>query len=327
MTPTTRSQLSIFLLTALFLLAACGGSTTSPSDASDGETPAGDSTRETPSAMEERVDLPVSHDCEIEGEMLEGNQFWARGEGILLAVVADSSTYDPDYGPGHRVLEVYDSRTCERVDRHVLPVNVSPDFPYYLAEITYNNATRLVAIRGFQVVYAYDVVRRELLPVLEPEFANERYGVDAQSGMIRRLELWENYLVGYSQDYGAFAFDLSNAGAPEAVLPAAEYEVAADEYHQLFLLPTDDGVYQGLLPAYDATEDAFAINPLFRDPVDLNPNIPSNVADNRYLVIRLRDEARTPVAIDMLKRQRVMLPDAVAKSSTQEILGWMREEG
>ena len=59
----------------------------------------------------------------------------------------------------------------------MLPVDVSPDFPYFIiAEITYNNNSQLVAIHGFKLIYIYDVENRSLLPQLQPQYLSERSG-------------------------------------------------------------------------------------------------------------------------------------------------------
>ncbi len=282
---------------------------------------------ETTDSLPKAAPAPPSHQCDIAGEVLEANQLWFREQNLLLCVVADSATYDENYGASHRILDIYDTGSCERIDRHVLPVNVSPDFPYYLAEVTYNSVNKLVAIHGFDRIYVYELSTRRLSPAMTPQYRNRRYGEDAQSGMILRLELWENYLVGFAEDYGAFVFSLEAPGAPEPVLPAAEYEVAAENYHQLFLLATNDGKYQGLLPSYDYDGPRFSVNPIFPDPAPLNPQLPPNVADNRYLVLRLQDEGRTPVAIDMATPQRVDLPADVRQQPTQQILQWLRQGG
>lgn len=316
-----KYALPFLLSLALIALQACGGE--APSGQQSGDN-AGDttSTSGTPGQYEDNQ-LPASHNCQPGGEILEGNQFWIRELETLVVVKADSSTLDPDYGPSHRVLEIYDTKDCRRLARQVLPVNVSPDFPYYIAEITYNNTSRMLAIRGFSTIYLYDLANQSLLPVLEPKFLRERYGVDAQSGMIQRLEVWENYLIGYSQDYGSFVFDLSDRQAPKAVLPFGELE-SEEKFYPIFLLASGGG-YQAILPEYDREADKFAINPAFTAPLQLNLDVQKSARNNRFLVLRQTDAAKTPQAFDLLKRKRVELPADVASQQTQAILAWMRQ--
>ncbi len=267
--------------------------------------------------------LPASHDCQPGGEILEGNQFWSRDLELLLVIKADETTLDENLGASHRILEVYDTKDCSLVQRQELPVNVSPDFPYYLAEINYNNTSKLIAVKGFSNIYLYDLGNRQLLPQIQAQFLKARYAVDAQSGMIQRLEVWEDYLVGYAQDYGSFAFDLSQSGQLKPVLPFAEYE-REEQFYSLFLFASGTG-YQVILPDYNREANEFSINPAFKKPLELNLDVAKSARNNRYLILRQTDEARTPHAFDLLKRQRVELPANIASQQTQAILAWMRQ--
>ncbi len=270
--------------------------------------------------------LPMSHDCKVAGKMLdESASVWIRSQEILVAVTADSSTYDPDYGDSYRVLEVYDTRNCSLIERKVLPVNVSPDFPYYVAEISYNNVHQMAAVRGFNTIYLYDAESRKWLPEFKPKFPSGRSGADAQSGMIQRLEVWEDYLIGYSQDFGAFVFDLGNKTQPAPVLPFAEVKASPVDFRSVFMLPVEDGVFQAIAPSYDASNGAFSANPLFTSPMALRVEAQKGALNNRYLVLRQNDAGTTAVAIDVSKRQRIELPADVAAKPTQEVLAWIRE--
>lgn len=323
-----RTALSF--LAGIFLLsfASCGGDSSSSRQEQTDGTPADTISLNEEGAPDgyERPQLRSSHDCQVGGDILEGNQFWIREQEILVVVKADSTTLDPDYGPSHRVVEVYDTKNCSRIERKVLPVDVSPDFPYFIAEITYNNSSQLVAIHGFNLIYIYDVENRSLLPQLQPQYRTERYGVDAQSGMIQRLEVWENYLVGYARDYGSFAFDLSARQNPKTVLPFAEYAVETQVFHSLFLLESQGG-YQAIMPSYDNETDKFSINPAFNSPIALNTDVPKSARNNRFLVLRQANAEKTAVAFDLRDRERVALPSNIATQQTSNILDWLKQNG
>lgn len=319
-----------FLLICLIIsfLPACGGetstgTTTDVDQKNAVDTIAGEeATADSPSAY---ADLPLNHDCTVDNEVLEGNQIWIRETGTLVAITADETTLDENYGPGHRVLEVYNTETCEQIKREVLPVNVSPDFPYFLAEITYNNESTLVGIRGARIIYIYDAAEQQLLGPLEPQYLSNRLSEDAQSGNILRLEVWEHFLIGFAEDRGTFAFDLDNAEAPEAILPIAEFPVRENEFISLFAFPSDDERVQLALPNYDREADQFSINALYTTPQDINTTVAANVRDNRYIVLRKNDTDRTAVAIDMQERELIDLPDDIAGQGTQSVLQWIRQ--
>lgn len=309
------------LLTILLLAGfatACGG------DEAPGEEV--NNVTEDTSAMTRRSltnGAPAPPPCPVAGELLPENWRMINQSDLFLAVVADSTTYEEPYGAGHRVLVLYDTSSCEQLDRQVLPVNRAPDYAYQIAEIIYNNNSRLVALRGFDVLYAYDVAQRKLLPQLSPRFKSERPAVDAQSGMIRRVEVWENFLIGYAQDYGVFVFDLRTPSIPEAVLPLAEYRAPDNGYASLFLLPSGDR-YQLLLPDYNPTAERFAVTPLLEEPRTVSTNVPESARNNRFLVLRTTGDDRTAIAIDMLQRRRVELPAELQTASTGEILEWLK---
>ncbi len=306
----------ILLATALMSLLACGSDKTKDASAAE--------TQDTVTTRGMDAPPPLTHNCDIAGEMLEGNQFWARDAEVLVTIVADSTTYDADLqAASHRILEVYDTRNCSRILRQTLPVDRSPDFPYYIAEITYNNLNKIVAIKGTTGIYCYDVNERKLLPRLKPGFRSERFDVDAQSGQIQRLEVWEDYLIGYAQDYGVFAFDLSDRQAPKTVLPFAEYAMDEVSYAPLFLLSADAGGVQAIMPEYNRETGEFPIHPAFDAPMKLNTNVQRSATNNRYLVLR-EEGTNKAMAFDLQAHRRVNLPADVATKNTQEILNWMR---
>lgn len=317
-----RTLKLLFICTLISLLAACGGETSTTT--APGEDESGSDTTSMTDSNSRAVDLPESHDCTLDTEVMEGNQLWIREANTLVAITADSTTLDENLGASHRVLAVYDTETCTLVNREVLPINVSPDFPYFLAEITYNNESSLVGIRGARTIYIYDVVNQRLLPPLEPQYLSKRLSEDAQSGNILRLEVWENFLIGFAEDEGTFAFDLNNAEAPEAILPIAEFKNTETEYTPLFAFPSSDDMVQLALPAYSRETDEYSINPLYATPQDINTTLAANVRNNRFIVLRKNDSNRSAIAIDLLHRELLALPADVTTQSTQQVLQWAR---
>jgi hypothetical protein len=312
----------LFIFLVISLLTACGGETSSGTVAGEDQN-SSDTTSMTESDLR-TTDLPVSHDCTITNDVLEGNQLWVRDANTLIAITADSTTLDEDFGASHRVLEIYNTETCEQIGREVLPVNVSPDFPYFIAEITYNNESDLVGIRGARTIYIYDIANHRLLPPLEPQYLSKRLSEDAQSGNILRLEVWENYLIGFAEDEGTFAFDLDNAETPKAILPIAEFKTAETEYIPLFAFSSGDGMTQLTLPAYNRETDEYSINALYPAPQNINTTLAANVRNNRYIVLRKNDGNKLAIAIDMLNRKLLDVPAEVATQSAQQVLQWAR---
>lgn len=314
-------QLLQIILAAVFMtFIACGSDNASSNQQ---KTTDADSTA-TERGLEPANFENTSHNCPIAGDVLPGNQFWAKDVQILVAIVADSTTYDEDLdAPSHRILEIYNTADCSLIERKTLPVDVSPDFAYYIAEITYNKINKLVAIRGAKTIYCYDVESRKLLPKMTPKFRSERFGVDAQSGQIQRLEVWEDYLIGYAQDYGVFAFDFADKQNPKAVMPFAEYAISESEFAPLFLLTFEQGGTQAIMPEYSRQSGAFLIHATFDSPMNLNSNVPQSARNNRYLVLR-EQGSNNAIAFDLEQHEQIELPADMITKPTQEVLQWMR---
>jgi hypothetical protein len=313
----------VLLPIALLFIAGCVTDSSSSENGS-GTTDSGDTTSiETPDS-----DNPTTYtnkDCPVQGTFLTGNKLVLPEKQTIAYIIADSTTRDEQFGDSHRKLVVFDSESCEAKGNVTLPVNNSPDFPYYLARINYNNSSNLLGIRGFEKIFCYDLLNNKLLPELTPSYKAERYGEDAQSGMILRIEVWEQFLIGYARDEGAFAFDLRDPAAPVNVLPFAEYEINETTFASLFLFPSSDGGTQCLMPKFDIEKDEFSINPLLEKPAEIDNNVPASATNNRYLVLKLKDDQKTPLAFDLQNYQKVDLPQEVAAKPVQEIIEWMKE--
>lgn len=277
---------------------------------------------ETPETTAESYNQPPERQCPEVGRVLEGNRLRVPDLGLEVLVAADSSTMDPELGESHRRLLVRSLEDCSIRFERVLAVDRSPDYAYHLSDITYNKAHKLVALRGFSRLYVLDLGTLELSPPLQPQYLNERYAEDAQSGAILRLEVWEDYLVGYARDMGTFVFRLTGPQRFEPVLPFAEFEVLeGEQYHSLFLLSTDEGRLQGLFPEYDLKEKALKLNPLFPAPVELSTNVPRSARNNRFLVLRTPDG--NAIALDLLRKEKVELPEDLLSAPTRTVLVWL----
>jgi hypothetical protein len=262
--------------------------------------------------------------CAIAGDVLEENELWLKAQGRLICILADSTTKDPNLGPSHRVLEVYNTYTCSLLLRLTLPVNESPDFPYYLADINYNTDSKMVAIKAAKSILCLDLKEQKLLPHLFPKYKAKRADSDNASGNIIRLELWEDFLIGYAAERGTFVFDLKNAKTPSPVLPLAEFKLGENRYNSLFLLPSAQNKYQAIMPQYDWDEEKFSVNPLFKEPVALNKKIQESALNNQYLVLRTKSK-KNALLIDLKNRINKQLPPELNNKPVKEILKWAKK--
>ncbi|NBC08188.1 MAG: hypothetical protein GVY26_13425 [Bacteroidetes bacterium] len=301
---------------------ACGGEaeqsqTTDDTAAADTLSPTTDS-----NALQAQMP-PPQQTCSVKGEVLDRNRYFSAGKKRYVVIKSDSSTRHPELGHSHRILEVYAMPSCSLVQRQTLPVNISPDFPYYIAAINYNSVSRLLAVHGAERIYLYDMKTDALRGPFEPQFASERYGVDAQSGHIKQLEVWEDYLIGYAQDYGAFAFKLKDDGEATPVMPLAEHESETQVFHQVFALSSAGGGQQLILPSYERRSNTFKINPVFEAPAPLNAEDMRTAQDQRFVLLQDERPRRDAIVLDLLEHKRRTLPADISRADNDDIVDWM----
>lgn len=307
-----------FICFLFFCISSCRESSNADANTSTNTT----TEVKTPPTTQPIPKVTEKKDCEIKGKILEGNQKIVDGKNTLVGIVADEKG-------SHRKIEIYNTSTCELIKSEILPINISADFPYMIADIIYNKNSHLVAIKGYGVVYCYDVENQKLLEALIPDFLNERIAVDASSGSIKHLEVWENYLIGYAQDIGAFVFDLTDTTNPKNLLPAAEFDLSegeGEDFASLFFLKSQNGnTYQAISPNYDYDNFKFQVNPLFETPKTVNISIPKNVRNNRFIILKMKD--KNVFAVDMETQKNVALPDQIKSKTNKEILNWLKAKG
>lgn len=269
---------------------------------------------------------PAAPECTLNGEVLDGNTYWLKDKDLLVAIVATEETNTEDFGPSHRVLQLLDGRSCEVLHTETLPVNSSPDFPYYLAPIQYNKVSNLIGIQGVYDVLICDVGNENKLTKLAPEFFAEREYDDPQTGMIQHLEVWENYLLGSAQGVGTFAFDLSDMANPKPVLPFAEWmNQDAAGYHSLYLMPAEDG-YQGIMPEYDVEAEEFVLHPVFDTPQKISLNVQKSARNNQHLVLRNAEDNTKVYPINLGTRDLMDVPADILSQNSKTIVDWMEAQ-
>jgi hypothetical protein len=265
------------------------------------------------------------HNCNLTGEVLEGNQKFFHTKNKLIAIVANKSTFDESLGESHRVFVVYNTENCEQILTQTLPINFSPDYPYYLTKIDSVNG-ELVGIIGVDKFYVYDVANNLLSPALKPKFKGERYMEDAQSGAIVSLEPWGRYIIGYAQDQGMFAYNMTIPRSPKQVDPVAEFEQPNESHSTLFLLSMQEQNDQALVPQYDANNKKMELNPLIESSQGITQQVTKRVGNRRYVVLRLNDKTKTPVAVDMQTGKRINLPEDLVNSNDTAIEAWLAKQ-
>ncbi|GEM_PF-4097365 len=248
---------------------------------------------------------------------LRRNELWFADVGVLVQLVNAPQEQ-------HVALIVRDT-ACHIRRRWVLYQDRATDFSCFLADISYNQSSKLVAVRGFDQLWCYDVMRDTLCPPQRPEFLLPRELSDAHAGRILRLELWEYYLLGWAEEEGAFAFDLLQ-GMPRAVLPVAEYVLPNEMVRSLFLLEADSkGRQQAIIPWYDYEASAFRVQALFERPLFLELAAAPVAHPVRYVLLTSTDEGddRLWHVVDLQKGDMLVLPPHLVSASGEAVRRWL----
>ncbi len=309
-----RKPILFFILPLIFLPFACNPT---PPEGNGKEEP------EEKSSAADSVTTAPDIDCRPGGELLEGNRLLIRDRGLGAYIVADSTTYDENLGASHRLLVIMALDSCREVDRKLLPINLSPDVPYLLADVSYHRARQVIAIKGLKTIWGYDLRNRQLLGPKEPDFLNERTYADAQSGNILRLEVWEDYLLGYAADLGAFAFTLNEARQLQPYLPVAEFPLDGLAYRSVFLMPATTGRLQAIIPMMDLTAGDFRVKTLFEQPMELRERPQALAQPFVFLGKASEGEA---IIVDLQKAERIELPAEMRSADLDRIERWLLQQ-
>lgn len=248
-----------------------------------------------PSKNEKEIKTIKDTDCAVGEATSPDNRFLLRD--LQRLVVLSVKEENPS-----GVLKIYNATDCTEVNSIALPENESPDFPYYLAEIMYNNQSKLIGIRGFDRVILYDGEADKISQPIVPQFLLNRLAEDAETGRILRLEIWEEYLIGYARGKGTFVYDINDFQNPAAVLPIQEFADKQGRYSSLFLLPETDNrnFSQAVFPNYNEVTEVFEMVAVFKKPRRLTVGKPVSATE-----IILRDEEKGEDFIIDLRMQKI----------------------
>ncbi len=267
---------------------------------------------------------PDNSPCVPDAKILEGNKEWLRSSNLIISILADSTTYDEELGDSHRVLSLFDTRSCKEISRELLPVNISPDYAYQLADISFHRSYQMIAIKGMEEIYCYDVAERQLSQPFRPRYLTEKFREDAQSGTIQWLEVWEDYMLGYASDFGPFAFKISEERRIEPLLPLVEYGTV-EGYTGLFICGVGKGLSQVLLPIYDRDERELELRTVFDQPRAVNlTKSKVNLADG-YFLLGEDQSSGAPLIVDLQKARLLELPKNLNTKDERAVNEWLNK--
>ncbi len=134
----------------------------------------------------------------------------------IIRIAADSAAYNENNLPCLRQLVTIEyGNGFSVINKILLPVNVSSDFPYEIVLHHNERNLKYVVIKGYYHFHIYNVSNNKLSEKLIPKFASAEHA-DSQSGSLSKFKLTADgkTLSGYALDFGNFEYDLSNPDYP-----------------------------------------------------------------------------------------------------------------
>ncbi len=197
-----------FFIPLIFLLQSCGTNTHDNSE-----------TKVAPQAetTEKQVDvIPSVQERKAVSEALNPDDiykaptFFSQETNKIVKLVADSTSYDKQFGESHRVLKIYteDGGTEKELKSILLPVNSSPDFRYNFADVYAEGKEEWLMIQGYYFFFIYDVVNDHISENIYPPKPKSFEAADAQSASISQLYFEKDKIKGTAYDIGEFAIKM-----------------------------------------------------------------------------------------------------------------------
>lgn len=260
--------------------------------------------------------------CKTDNKTLPENVVGLPVVGVTAFIGANETTKDSDLGDSHRIFEVKTAANCDVLFSETLPVNVSPDFPYYLSKDACNEQLGLIGVRGFQSAAVFEVHTKKLYKNLKPQFAKSREAADPTSGMISNLIFDQNYLYGYAVDYGVFAFDMKKNGSP--VLPISEFSDT-----QIFGFLRSMNQVDLIIPIVTFDENGvldLQMKNVFERTIRINPALKFKFQNGRYIIFKEKRGASPTnhLVVDMKKKERLDLPKEIATGTMKQVMNYLQ---
>lgn len=321
-------KVSFWMVLSMYLFACTSSPDTSTATDDTTQAPVADTIAEKAAARAE------FHNCTLKRKTLEGNEWWLRDRQLLVTIAADSTTYDKaSKTDSHRIVEVYKTSDCSKIFQQTLPVNMKPDFAYYLAKGDFDTLNQLILIRGFDRCYVYSVRENRLIGPLKPKFSPEKLAGDAGSGSISDTKMWGNYLFGYALDMGSFAFDMRDRSHPKAMLPLREFITEeGGDMRGIYLVEVTKGRYQAVVPIFNfesVESGGLRLKALFDQPRAIVPGKINATQDSRFILLQEQKSANAktqPIGIDLEKARLFTLPANAAGMTEHDLLKIMKGE-
>lgn len=244
-------------------------------------------------------------DCETYGRRDKATAKWFPEQEYYFQMANDIFTQDSKKQSGYNVFQVYNTLTCELMYNGKLPMVEGVELPYRLQTDIYNPITQLVCTQDPEMTHCYNIgSEQHLVPLFAPMSARHRGTLDPTQG--RDLESWDNFLFGWTEKIGIYAFDLHNFKNPITITKSATHSVNR-ETEYVFLVNWKSGK-QVLIAGVKDGE--IYLHPIFDEPQNLSRRVLQNKSGGQYSIFTNLDSKQF-VVVDIKGKKLEALPSNV----------------
>ena len=255
------------------------------------------------------VNVRDTFDCKIFGKKEKGSDRWLAEKEMYFAMTNDIFLDEMPKFTSYNVFQVYNTLNCNLIYNGKLPEVADLVSPYKLQTDIYEPINQLVCSQSPEKVYCYHVGRKEIIIPLSPPLAKSKVGT-YDPNLSRDLTTWGNYLFGWTEKIGAYAFDMTNPQNPSTVRYSGTYSTR-ENTNYLFVLKTNDGIQ---LLVSEIKDNVLTMHPLLDKPKNLNRKVYRDKSGGRYAFLK-SIAGNEFVAVDLAQRKTINLPKEVMEST------------
>jgi len=248
-------------------------------------------------------------DCKVFGKRDKTSDSWIAEKELYFTMTNDIFQDEQPKFTSYNVFQVYNTLNCNLIYNGKLPLVEELVRPYQLQVDIYEPINQLVCTQSPENIHCFHLGRKEILIPLSPPVARSKSGT-YDPNLKRDLTTWGNYLFGWTEKIGAYAFDMTNLRNPSAVITSGTFSTQ-NNTNYLFVLNSQDGLQ---LLVSEVVNGKLTMHPMLSKPLNLNRRVYRDRSGGRYAFLK-SNVGTDFVAIDMLTRKIIDLPNKAMEST------------
>jgi len=265
---------------------------------------------EKPTKIDVKSNVRDTFDCKIFGKKDSGSDHWLASEEMYFAMTNDIFQKEQVQSSSYNVFQVYNTINCNLIYNGKLPMVDGLDKPYKLQADIYESVNQLVCTQSPENVFCYHVGRKEIIVPLSPPISISKSGT-YDPRLQRDLTVWENYLFGWTDQIGVYAFDMTNLHNPSRVMQSGTYSTKMNTIY-FFVMNDLEGIQ---LLVSEVIDGELRMNPIFSSAKNLSRKVYRDRSGGRYAFLK-SNVGLEFVAVDLANREIIKLPQKVQSSKS-----------